>query len=101
MKKNDEKQGINSSIAETMQALEGVRTEIDDLDNQILKLLNDRIQCVMEVKKIKMENNFAIVDESRQERILQRLKSKIDEEHHDYIDLIYEIIFRYSYELQQ
>lgn len=58
-----------------MQEMEKFRKEIDLLDNQILKLLNERMEKVKEIGKLKQTTGTSIYRPEREKEILDRLKS--------------------------
>ena len=57
-----------------MQGIEKYRKEIDLLDDQILKLLNERMEKVKEIGKLKHTTGTAIYRPEREKEILDRLK---------------------------
>ena len=59
-----------------MKELEYLRNEIDSIDSQILKLLNQRAKCVIEVGDIKKKHGFPVWVNSREEQIYARLKQE-------------------------
>lgn len=56
--------------------LEKLRKQIDEIDNRLLFLLEERFRLAKEVKKIKINNSLAIEDKNRELQILNRLKIK-------------------------
>ncbi len=58
-----------------MQTIEAYRKEIDAIDDQILKLLNERMDLVKEIGKAKQTSGTAIYRPEREKEILDRLKS--------------------------
>lgn len=58
-----------------MEEMEKFRHEIDNLDNQILKLLNERMERVKEIGKLKQTTGTSIYRPEREKEILDRLKS--------------------------
>jgi chorismate mutase/prephenate dehydratase len=52
------------------------REKIKELDEQILRLLNERAKVVLEVGKIKSESKMDFYDPQREEEILRRLNEK-------------------------
>jgi chorismate mutase len=52
------------------------RKRIDDIDDQILRLLNERAGCAVEIGKIKSAKGIEITDKAREDKILDRLKTK-------------------------
>ena len=57
-----------------MQGIDAYRKEIDYLDDQILKLLNERMEKVKEIGKLKQTTGTAIYRPEREKEILYRLK---------------------------
>ncbi len=53
--------------------LKELRDKIDDIDDQLLKLIQERFEIVDEVRKYKEVNNITIVDKNRETQILNRL----------------------------
>ena len=62
-----------------MKTLDDCRIAIDEIDNQILKLLNSRMEVVEEVGKIKRDTGGAIYRPERERDIIQRLAKQNDE----------------------
>ena len=50
------------------------RKRIDDIDDKILRLLNERAGCAIEIGKIKSAKGIEITDQAREDKILARLK---------------------------
>jgi chorismate mutase-like protein len=65
-------------------SIEDWRRRIDEIDGQLLELFNERTRCVIEVGKIKKEQNVRIYDPEREREILRRMKEQnlgpLDEE---------------------
>lgn len=55
--------------------LKDLRDRIDEIDNELLKLLNERAEIVKEVGKLKHQTNAPIYRPEREKEILDRLKS--------------------------
>ena len=58
-----------------MQDIDKYRKEIDKVDDQILKLLNERMEHVKEIGRVKQTSGTAIYRPEREKEILDRLKS--------------------------
>lgn len=58
-----------------MEGIDKYRKEIDLLDDQILKLLNERMEKVKEIGRLKQTTGTAIYRPEREKEILDRLKS--------------------------
>ncbi len=53
--------------------LDPLRTRIDEIDEHILSLLNERVKCAAEIGRIKRENGAPIYVASREEAVLKKL----------------------------
>jgi monofunctional chorismate mutase len=84
-----------------MKTLEDVRREIDRLDSELVGLLEERIELSLQVKEIKAKDKTAVLDASREEKIIDKLKGLMPEEHHEYLKKMYQLIFEYSRSLQK
>ena len=57
-------------------SLKLLRQKIDDIDDKLLNLLNERASCAVEVGKIKITQNLPIYSPEREKQIIQRLISR-------------------------
>lgn len=57
------------------QALAPLRARIDELDQQIIKLLNERAQVVVQVGQVKRAGNTPIYVPDRERRVLEQVRS--------------------------
>lgn len=57
-------------------SLEELRGQIDSIDDQLLELLNRRMQIVKEVGKLKKNENTVIYRPEREKQIIERLQQK-------------------------
>ena len=57
-----------------MKEIETYRKQIDEIDNQILKFLNDRMEIVKEIGRVKQTSGTSIYRPEREKEILDRLK---------------------------
>jgi len=55
------------------QSLEKLRSCIDALDSELLKLLNERAKCVIEIGKIKQKEKKDVLVPLREKELLDRL----------------------------
>ncbi len=53
--------------------LEELRTEIDQIDEHLLTLLNARAQCVTQIGEIKRREQTAVLVPDRERRLLEKL----------------------------
>src|ERR1044071_10521655 len=55
--------------------LEGLRKQIDALDEKIVALLNDRARVVVQIGKLKQQNNQPIYAPDREKAVLEKLRT--------------------------
>ena len=65
-----------NDIKEERPDLQRLRQEIDDLDNKILRLLNQRMRLVQEVATFKSKVGKDTMDLNREQAIFRRLASQ-------------------------
>jgi len=81
---------------------EHLREEIDSIDNQILKLLNERMKFVQQIGKLKQKTGGVVYRPDRERAIVDRLKSINEGPLKDSaINTIFLQIFSISRNLQQ
>lgn len=81
---------------------EHLRKDIDGIDNQILKLLNERMEFVQQIGKLKQKTGGVVYRPDRERAILDRLKSINEGPLKDSaIDTVFWEIFSVSRNLQQ
>ena len=56
-------------------SLDDQRKRIDELDEQILNLLNERVRCAAEIGRIKHQNGGEIYVASREEQVFRKLEA--------------------------
>ena len=56
------------------QSLEKLRSRIDKLDSELLKLLNERAKCVIKIGKIKQKAKKEVLVPLREKELLDRLR---------------------------
>ena len=56
------------------QSLEKLRSRIDELDSDLLKLLNERANYVIKIGKIKQKEKKDVLDPLREKELLDRLR---------------------------
>ena len=83
--------------------LEDLRKEIDIIDKQLVELIAKRIEVVKKIGIFKRQNNLQVVDEDRFNKVLEKvkhiaLKKSIST---NFIDEIYNIIHKYSCEVEK
>ena len=65
-----------NNIKEKRPDLQRLRQEIDDVDNEILRLLNQRMRLVQEVAAFKSKAKKDTMDLNREQAIFRRLASQ-------------------------
>ncbi len=81
--------------------LEEIRMEINNLDEKIVKLLEQRFNLVLEVGKAKKENNLQIFDGSRENAVIENCKKHLEnEKYQEYLEKIYIQIMNTCKEIQ-
>lgn len=78
--------------------MEDLRKEIDKLDDQIIALLDKRLDIVKQVKEYKKQHNIQVLDKSREEQILNKLCSC---NNRNELDNIYRHIMNVSKSMQE
>lgn len=63
--------------------LDKPRKEINQIDQDILKLLEKRYVCVDEIVRIKKENNIPTLDTSREKEVISNLSSMVTEKEYE------------------
>ena len=56
------------------QSLDQLRQQIDALDQQIVRLLNDRAALVVEIGRLKQQNNLPIYAPDREKAVLEKVR---------------------------
>jgi len=78
--------------------IERLRKEIDSIDNSIIQLLSKRKGIVKKISEIKKQKNKPIIDEGREQEIIDRIKKIAKEKGLDenFIGSVYNIIINNS-----
>ena len=63
-----------------MKSLEEIRTELDQIDNNMVKLFEDRMKLCEEVARYKIQNKMKVLDRSREEQKLDAVAEKTNSE---------------------
>ena len=81
--------------------LKNIRKNIDEIDEEIVQLLCKRFAFCSEVANYKMQNNLAILDESREEKKLDDICKCAGTEFAPYISEVYKHIMDESKKYQK
>jgi chorismate mutase len=63
-----------------MKSINNIREEIDKIDEKIVKLLQERVKKVKEIKAAKTQSKSPIFDEKREKEIKNKLTTKYEKE---------------------
>lgn len=84
-----------------MEELLKVREELDKLDNELVELFTKRMSLSAEVARIKKEQNIPVLNQGREQQILDRLTGDSDDDMKKYIIELYTKIFDISRDYQK
>ncbi len=76
--------------------LKDYREQIDGIDNELVRLFQERMKVAGNIAKYKKENGMAVLDKSRERSKLAELVGKTDEEFKSYTHVLYSLIFELS-----
>jgi chorismate mutase len=62
-----------AAAASAEQQIEGWRSRIDEIDTQLMRLLNSRSACALEIGRIKRRAGLPLYSPEREARILERV----------------------------
>jgi len=83
-------------------SIERIRKKIDKVDNRILRLIVKRYFLVKNIGKTKRIANEVVIDKDREKQILDRLiKASGETISNDYLESIYNAIFKASYRIEK
>ena len=83
--------------------LEELRKEIDDIDQEILKILVKRVDVVKQIGELKNEYNMPVIDEERKEKLLESITERARLFHlsEDFVKKLFKEIHDHAVELQK
>lgn len=85
-----------------MTELARLREQIDGLDAQIVRLLEERMELSRRIGTYKIANNLPVLDEDRENAVIQsRTELLKNKENNDAVAEIYRLIMRYSRDNQR
>lgn len=76
--------------------LSEIRNKIDAIDDEIIKLFEERMQTVHKVAEYKLKNNMQILNSKREREIINRLCKEVSPELSVYSKILYNTIFDLS-----
>lgn len=82
--------------------LKEFRENIDKIDDQIVELFEKRMQLVKGIANYKKENNIQIENKNREEIVIKKAKSKLDDkELEKYIEVFMKDLMKISKKYQE
>ena len=81
--------------------LQSLRNEINEIDREIVKLYEKRLEAVREVGKYKKENNLEVKNSAVEEKKLKDLSGCASEENAEEIVKLFKFIFDESCNIQE
>ncbi len=81
--------------------IDSLRTNIDDIDKDIINLLEERIKLCKDISDIKKSKNLKVYDKKREENILNNIRKKTTTDNENLIINIYKNILKHSKEVQK
>ncbi|MFV0560658.1 MAG: chorismate mutase [Enterococcus sp.] len=83
-------------------SLDQLRMQIDQTDQQVMHLLEQRMMLVHEVNQAKQKNHLPVLDAAREQKVLDKVKKHIkNPEYIETIQAIYQDIMKHSREYQE
>ena len=76
--------------------LKDLREQIDSIDNEIVRLFQERMKVAAGVAEYKKANGKAILDKARERQKLNDIVEKTDENFKSYMHVLYSLIFELS-----
>lgn len=58
--------------------LKQIREEVNQIDQDLVRLLEKRYECVDEIVRIKKEQSIATLDSNREQEVLKKVASLVD-----------------------
>ena len=76
--------------------IEKLRKNIDNIDSEIVKLLNERMKVSAEIGEYKKENKLPVFDAERERELLSKVAAEANEETAAYMRVIYQTVMETS-----
>lgn len=81
--------------------IEELRKRIDETDEKIVRLFEERLKIAAEIADYKKENGLPVFDSEREKSVVEKVTSKAGDEYAPYIKNLYEAIFKVSRSYQR
>ena len=76
--------------------LQDLRKRIDSVDDQLVKLFQERMHISSEIAEFKKENGMRVMDQQREREKLNDLMGKSEEDFKSYTSVLYSLLFELS-----
>lgn len=60
-----------------MEDLKQLREKIDQIDEKLVELFEERMETVLEVASYKKENNIPVLNQSREDEVIEKNKNRL------------------------
>ncbi len=81
--------------------LEELRQEIDNIDNQLINLFQERMDVAAKIGEYKKENNLPVLNVQREREILNDVSNKSRKDMKSYLRVLYSLLFELSRSYQE
>ena len=81
--------------------IQEIRKEIDRVDDQFVKLFNERMHLSSQIAEVKREQDLPVLNVRREREILNEVAAKSDPELANYSQVLYSLIFELSRSYQE
>ena len=78
-----------------------LRSEIDKIDNELINLFSARMRVAGDIALYKAQNALPVLDAEREQRKLDEILEKTDEDLREYMSALYSRIFELSRAYQE
>lgn len=77
-------------------SIEELRAKIDEIDDKIAKLFNDRMNVAKAIGEEKAKSGTSVTDYSREKKIINRVAKQVDGDKISYAKQVYDVLFDVS-----
>ncbi len=84
-----------------MMDIQELRKQINEIDEQLVKIFDARMKVALEIGKYKKEHGLPVFDPARERAVLDKQTAAVDEEMTTYVKLLYNTLFDLSRSYQQ
>ncbi len=81
--------------------IQELRSQINEIDAQLVRYFDDRMRVALEIAKYKKENGLPVFDPAREREVLNKQTAAVGEDMSMYVKLLYNTLFDLSRSYQQ